>query len=279
MSMPTRRINAKSAPDPLALQFELPLFPPGDAPPPVRDERRRVIHLGSQILEYGLRRSRRRSIGFVVNEQGLCVTAPRWVTLSQIEEAIREKQRWILSKVTEMRARRRDLPRISWSDGAPLHYLGGQITLRVVRGLGQTGCAVRFDAACNELAIALPPEATIQQLKDRAQGWLQSEARRIFSARLDVYAARLGIRHRTFRLSSATTRWGSCSADGKILINWRLVHFPMSSIDYVVAHELAHLKEMNHGPRFWQTVAELFPEFESVRAQLQDPPPELLPVF
>jgi predicted metal-dependent hydrolase len=80
-------------------------------------------------------------------------------------------------------------------------------------------------------------------------------------------------------LSSAATRWGSCTADGKIRLNWRLVHFPMSLIDYVVAHELAHLKEMNHSPRFWDTVESIFPEFREAREQLRSHPPELLPAF
>ncbi|MEH6303933.1 DUF45 domain-containing protein, partial [Salmonella enterica subsp. enterica serovar London] len=71
----------------------------------------------------------------------------------------------------------------------------------------------------------------------------------------------LGVRHSAYALSSAATRWGSCTADGKIRLNWRLVHFPLSLIDYVVAHELAHLKEMNHSPRFWDTVESIFPEF------------------
>ncbi len=81
------------------------------------------------------------------------------------------------------------------------------------------------------------------------------------------------------RLSSAKTRWGSCSADGRILLNWRLIHFPQSSIDYVVAHELAHLKEMNHGPRFWATVASLLPDYETARAQVRDPKPEWIPTL
>jgi pyrrolidone-carboxylate peptidase len=70
-------------------------------------------------------------------------------------------------------------------------------------------------------------------------------------------------------LSSARTQWGSCTHDGRIRLNWRLIHFALPVIDYVVAHELAHLKEMNHGPRFWNTVAELLPGFEEAREQIR----------
>jgi predicted metal-dependent hydrolase len=301
----------------LALQFELPLFTrePGPRPlvppPPLTSlhpttpvaphtaqlgppadftlapaeptlapgEQRRQILLGQQVLSYILRRSRRRSIGFAIGEHGLLVTAPKWVPLYQIEESVTEKQRWILAKLGEMHTRRQDVPKVIWQDGGVLPYLGVPLTLRIAHGGSPRIDVVRLHAEANELHIALPPSASTQQLKDRVQSWMQNEARRLFTERLEVYGARLGIRHRVLRLSSAGTRWGSCHADGKILLNWRLVHFPLSSIDYVVAHELAHLKEMNHGPRFWRTVAEMLPGFESARDHLKHPPPELLPKF
>jgi predicted metal-dependent hydrolase len=77
-------------------------------------------------------------------------------------------------------------------------------------------------------------------------------------------------------LSSAQTRWGSASSNGTIRLNWRLIHFPMSSIDYVVAHELAHLREMNHSPRFWDVVRSVLPDYEQLRGSLRG---DGLPVF
>ena len=252
---------------------------PEPAAPPADGTKRRRIALEQRELDYVLRRSRRRSIGFVIDERGLTVSAPKWITIGQIEDAVREKQHWIFAKIAEMGERRALVPGVRWEDGGILPYLGATITMRIAHGSSARGETVRLDVERNELHIALPPSASAQQLKDRVQGWMQAEARRLFLERLQVYGERLGVHHRVLRLSSATTRWGSCSADGKILLNWRLVHFPMSSIDYVVAHELAHLKEMNHGPRFWQTVADLLPGFESARAHLKHPPPELLPKF
>ena len=111
------------------------------------------------------------------------------------------------------------------------------------------------------------------------QGWLQGEAKRLFGERLAIYAEKLGVNYRAYALSSAATRWGSCSSDGKIRLNWRLIHFPLSIIDYVVAHELAHLREMNHSPRFWETVESIFPEFREARQTLKHHPPELLPTL
>jgi predicted metal-dependent hydrolase len=78
------------------------------------------------------------------------------------------------------------------------------------------------------------------------------------------------VRWKKLSLSSAGTRWGSASADGSIRLNWRLVHFKMSVIDYVVAHELSHLRVMDHSPRFWDTVASVMPDYPQLRRQLKD---------
>ncbi|HTH61958.1 MAG TPA: SprT family zinc-dependent metalloprotease [Paraburkholderia sp.] len=235
----------------------------------------RTLTLGAGTLQYRLKRSSRRSIGFSIDTTGLTITAPRWVTLADIENAIAEKQRWIFAKLTEWQSRveQRALPRIEWGDGAEVPYLGKPV--RVTLGAPQ----LAFDAATRVLALPLPREADPQQIKDRVQGWLQGEATRLFGERLQVYAERLGVGFRSYALSSAATRWGSCSSDGRIRLNWRLIHFPLSIVDYVVAHELAHLREMNHSPRFWKTVESIFPEFREARKTLRQHPPELVPAM
>ncbi|MEN3291248.1 MAG: hypothetical protein V7642_501 [Burkholderiales bacterium] len=270
----------KHEPGPAAAQKPaepLELFPSVDTPGNLSGTRRR-LHILDHILEYRLLRSKRRSIGFLIDDDGLRITAPKWVTLAEIESAIREKQRWIFAKLSERRERsaRRLQPQMQWRDGATLPYLGADITLRI---LSAQGAGVAYDHETRELSVALPPDAGEQQLKDRVQGWLQLEAKRIFAERLPVYAQKLGVSYRKFALSSATTQWGSCTADGRIRLNWRLIHFALPLIDYVVAHELAHLREMNHSPRFWSTVQSVFPEFEAAKKALRDHGPETLPEF
>jgi predicted metal-dependent hydrolase len=256
------------------------LRPSEPAPPgkPSSSSGHRRLQVGGHLLEYRLQRSKRRTIGFLIDEDGLRITAPRWVPLAGIESAIHEKQRWILAKLRERRERsaRRLQPQMQWCDGATLPYLGNDITLRI---LAAQAAGVAFDADTRELAVSLPPGAGEQQLKDRVQGWLQTEAKRIFAERLPVYAERLGVVYKSFALSSATTQWGSCTAEGKIRLNWRLVHFAMPMIDYVVAHELSHLREMNHSPRFWATVQSVFPEFQAAKRVLRESGPDTLPVF
>jgi predicted metal-dependent hydrolase len=239
---------------------------------------RRRLQVGDHILEYRLLRSKRRSIGFLIDEDGLRITAPKWVTIGELENAIREKQRWILAKLNERRERsaRRLQAQMQWKDGEVLPYFGRNMTLRV-RAAQSAG--VRFDPEAYELTVSLPPDATEQQMKDRVQGWMQLEAKRVFAERLPVYAEKLGVAYHSFALSSATTQWGSCTAEGRIRLNWRLIHFGLPQIDYVIAHELAHLREMNHSPRFWAVVQSVFPDFEAVKRTLRESGPETLPIF
>lgn len=246
----------------------------GDVPlPPAGEDatgRRRYIQLGSEILAYALRRSRRRSIGFLIEEAGLRVTAPYWVTLPQIEQAIRDKQRWIVGKLSESRTRR--LPvRVEWRDGATLPFLGAELTLRLGGGLRPT---CREDG---QLWLALPADADTARIRDAACAWLQQQAQADFESRAARFAQRLGVMPRRIALSSARTQWGSCTVDRVVRLNWRLIHFAPAIIDYVVAHELAHLKEMNHSRAFWNTVGELMPDYELSRRELRQHHPARLP--
>jgi predicted metal-dependent hydrolase len=125
-------------------------------------------------------------------------------------------------------------------------------------------------AAPRCLRVSLPPGASAQQLRDAVQAWLMSEAQALFTQRLDHFAERLGVRWTRLRLSQARTRWGSAKADGSIRLNWRLIHLRLPIIDYVVAHELSHLRVMDHSPRFWDTVASVVPDYAILRTQLKD---------
>ncbi|MFT7722926.1 MAG: SprT family zinc-dependent metalloprotease [Roseateles sp.] len=229
---------------------------------------RRELWLGQHRVGYELKHARRRSIGFVVGPQGLRVSAPRWVPLAEIERALHHKGDWILRKLVEQRERQQRVQaaRIEWLDGGRLPYLGEPLTLV----LAPAGRELVWDAAARELRLPLPAGASAEQIRDLAQSWLQARAREDFLPRCHAFAARLGVTMKSLRLSSAQTRWGSASADGSIRLNWRLIHFAPAIIDYVVAHELAHLREMNHSPAFWDTVRSVLPDFERSREALRE---------
>jgi predicted metal-dependent hydrolase len=228
----------------------------------------REMKLGEHRVAYELKRARRRSIGFVVGSEGLRVSAPRWLPQADIDRALEQKSDWILRKLVEQRerARRVQANRIEWRDGASVPYLGEP--LRLLLTPSQDGVAV--DAVEGVLRVGLPPGAQEEQIRDTVQAWLQRCAKAYFEPRCQHFAAALGVTMKQLRLSSAQTRWGSASADGSIRLHWRLIHFTPAIIDYVVAHELAHLREMNHSARFWEVVRSVVPDYELARSRLRE---------
>lgn len=266
--------------DPEPLAITPPPAPPAKVPVatpalPGSGGKSRELLMGEHRIGYELRRARRRSIGFSVSAEGLRVSAPRWVPIPEIENALLAKQGWILRKLVEQRERAARLQsnRIAWADGCTLPYLGAPLRLELAAG-------VRSAALCSErpgvLLMPLPAAATPAQMQDAVQAWLQRQARALFQQRCEHFAAQLGVSMTRLSLSSAQTRWGSASASGSIRLNWRLIHFAPAVIDYVVAHELAHLREMNHSERFWAVVRSVLPDYEQMRSRLRD---EALPLF
>lgn len=234
----------------------------------------REVRLGECVVGYRLRRARRKSIGFSISAEGLAVSAPRWVSLVDIESALREKAGWILRKLAEQRERSRRIEsaRVVWRDGTSLPFLGETVIL--VLDPRVTGAVLNAQGQALPgvprltLHLGLPQGAEPAQMRDMVQSWLQRQARRVFEERCAHFAPLLGVRMKGLRLSAAQTRWGSASADGSIRLNWRLIHFAMPVIDYVVAHELAHLREMNHSAAFWEVVRSVVPDYQSARGAL-----------
>lgn len=266
------------------VQLLLDLFAPASHPaseaqaqtPP--SARRRPIVLASQALDYVLVRSRRRTIGMLVGPEGLEVRAPGWVSRREIEAALQEKAQWIVRKLAEVRhlQRQRLAQSIEWLDGATFPYLGQPVTIRLGSAIAGAGSAkgraalVLSDAlGAADLFLGLPPQAQAPQVRAAVQAWLMQQARPYFSARLEHFAAQAGVQWTQLGLSGARTRWGSASADGRIRLNWRLMHLKPVLIDYVVVHELSHLKVMDHSPAFWDAVARVMPDYSVHREALR----------
>ena len=245
----------------------------------------RESRIGEAVVAYELLRVKRRSIGFSIGPDGLVVRAPRWTPLYEVEAAVQSKGRWILTKLQETRERqqRNDSARMVWQDGAVMPFLGMpvQLVLDPAHGFRGRGAALQKAALQHtpqyreagepgQLRVGLAHNATAQQIRDAVQAWLMIQAHNNFQQRMEHFAPLLGVRWTRLRLSNAGTRWGSASADGSVRLNWRLIHFRQPVIDYVVAHELSHLRVMDHSPRFWDTVATVVPDYAQLRRQLKE---------
>jgi predicted metal-dependent hydrolase len=243
---------------------------------------------GDCTVAYLFKRARRKTIGFSVDADGLVVSAPRWVPLHEVQQALQEKAGWIVKKLEQSRQRAQQLQaaQVEWKEGAAIAFLGEPVIIvldprQATSGL-QGFAQLRSDAQtlpgvpAHTLHIGLPQDASRERIRDAVQAWLMRQAKTLFEQRLNHFAPQLGVRWTKLSLSNASSRWGSAGSDGAIRLNWRLIHFRTSVIDYVVVHELSHLRVMDHSPRFWSTVQAVLPDYAQRRGLLRD---ELLPRF
>jgi predicted metal-dependent hydrolase len=224
-----------------------------------RDARR--LTLGSDPVEYVLvRRRGRRGVGLKVDENGLTVSAPSAMALARIEALVRESERWVLRKIAEWKTRQ--VPPVRWEDGASLPYLGRSVVLRIAHGR-------RGDAtvAGDEMQVTVR-DASAAEIRRVVVAWYRRLARAHLGARLSELAHRAGLAPPRFFLSSALARWGSCNSRREIRLAWRLLKAPPDLVDYVICHELAHLRHMNHSAAFWAEVERQCPDYRRLRAAL-----------
>jgi predicted metal-dependent hydrolase len=245
----------------MRLLEQLSLFRSPDVPDksPLRPPKQRHLQLGARIVAYTLKQGSRRRLSMTIDERGLTVGAPLRITLGEIEAFVASHGAWVQKKLDEYagsHARRQ----LTIKDGACLPLLGKQIAVRIVSGANR----VRWEGA--DLVLEARADADCDALARRA---LKLHAQALFAERVEIYARRLGRPAPRLGLSSARTRWGSCSEKSGIRLNWRLIHLPLWLIDYVVAHELAHLIEMNHSPRFWAVVTDIYPDWRTARRELK----------
>lgn len=233
------------------------------------------VRLESCVVAYELRRGKRRTVGMSITPEGLSVRAPRWTTVNEVECILRSKAVWLIEKLAQSRQRAQALTQaqVQWIDGGTFDYLGRRVRMRI----DPTQAApchlshTEADGPCLRLGVA--HTASEEQIRDTVQAWLMRQAQQVFEARLIHFAPLLGVRYTRLRLSSASTRWGSASADGTIRLNWRLLHQAMDVVDYVVVHELSHLRHMDHSPQFWDVVASILPDHALRRQALNEATP------
>lgn len=210
-----------------------------------------LIRLGGREVEYRFVRRRRRTLGISVDAEGLKVSAPLRAPWRDIEGFMREKERWILAKLDEW-SRVSPPPRLLGVTGESLPLFGQ--TTRLERHAGpvrRDGDTMRFDSLGNLVK------------------WLKAAALDALRPRAAHYAGLLGLPAPRVCVSNARTQWGVCTEEGSIRLSWRLVHIEPGLADYVVAHEVAHLVELNHSPRFWRLVARLYPGWRTARERLE----------
>ena len=220
-------------------------------------------------IPYLLERRSRRTVGLKINQSGLVVHAPNRISQSTLEQMLMSKLDWIIKKLHAQKLNQ--VETMHWQDGAELLLLGNQITL-LVRS-DAVNRTVNYQPGL--LEVALPSTENQTAIAKKVLQWYKKQALGDFSRRIAILSAKLGVTTPPMFLSSARSRWGSCNSKQEIRLNWRLLQAPPHIINYVVAHELAHLKEMNHSAKFWAIVESIYPEYKSAEKELKAWSPKL----
>lgn len=221
-----------------------------------------VVTLGGREVRYSIRRSaraRRMSLR-VLPGVGLEVVLPRGFSLREASTLVRRNQGWVLRALDRLKLS--DEARVELVDGASLPFVGSTLTLHILNGASRNSARRQGNVLTVSLTAGTPPAAAVES-------WYRAQAKRLAGERASMHAAALGVAFGRIAIKDTRSRWGSCSSKGNLNFSWRLLLGPEAVLDYVVAHEVAHLKELNHSPAFWSHVATLCPDFKAQRAWLR----------
>ncbi|HEU4783023.1 MAG TPA: SprT family zinc-dependent metalloprotease [Ktedonobacterales bacterium] len=245
-----------------------------NATPKTAAVRQRAISLGDATITYRHRVSRRaRRLRFEVRPgNGLEVTTPPGVSVARIEAVMREKTDWITKMLVRYAQPPLSVVETPLQSGALLPFAGGQLRLELnTSHPGRRKTAVLEEGTLRLFLDSMSPDA----VRAAIERWYRRQAHHVFAERATHWNAQFGYNYGRIAIRDQKSRWGSCSRQGNLNFNWRLLLAPLAVLDYIVIHELAHLKEGNHSPRFWALVAEQCPDYRDYRAWLRQHGPEL----
>ena len=225
---------------------------------------RRSINLAGRLVDYTLKRTRRRrSIGLMVDDRGLTVAMPLRASEKWLHSALQEKADWVVKKLESWQGKKPD--ESQWVDGGKILFRGETFTLRIVPSLFDTPPILQGVHLIVHVSGRGDP-AAVERIVEH---WYWREALQLFTECLEHFAPLMNVKPQEIKISAAHTQWGSCTARGTVRLNWQLVKMPLHLVDYVVVHELAHLVEMNHSAAFWRVVESACPDYVKLRRELR----------
>lgn len=216
------------------------------------------------------RRARRMNLRLDAEKQKLVVTLPGRLKLYHVERFLKEQTDWVEKHWAKMQEQAAKRPQFSYQEGDTFYYLGEKVVLKVTpSGFKRPRAKVREQ----EMQVSLHRESTLNEgrarVKKAIETFYKEKASEIIHDRLQHFNQHYGFHYNQVTFRNQKTRWGSCSSQKNLNFNWRLAMAPIEVIDYVVVHELCHLKEMNHSPRFWARVEEAAPHHTKAKKWLR----------
>ena len=227
-----------------------------------------AITFGGTRLPYTIRRSSRRKKTVAVSVDprlGVLLVAPEHLTTPQLDTLVRQKARWIVERLRQVQTGESQLGPREFVSGESLWYLGRHYRLKVHSQITQEaklrGGWLHVGATSGTMQTA--------QVRAAVVSWLRAHATRRLPERMETWRRTAGVAMPRVIIADQQKRWGSCDQRGTIRLNWRIIQAPMRLVDYVVVHELVHLRHRGHGRDYWRAVGRVMPDYERRREDLR----------
>jgi len=209
-------------------------------------------------------KKRKKTISLRIKEDGRIVLhVPYHTPKGEIERFIKEKETWVIKKISEKERSIKETEK-AFTPGEKFLYLGESYPLEI-RESDHQGPSLKLSSGKFIL-----DQGHIEEAKDIFILWYKREAKVIIAGRIDYYSNRLRLFPKGIKITSPKHRWGSCSRDNRLSFSWRMIMAPLTIIDYILIHELAHIKEKNHSRRFWRYLESILPDYRRQRLWLKE---------
>ena len=227
----------------------------------------RKVKFGNTAITYSVIKSRRRKTSQItVDKDTVVIRTPNTKTISEIKKIVDSKKQWIFQKQLEFQKQKSDIAKFYYTDGTKLAYLGKNLTLKILKGRKTESVRLKN----NIIIISLKSKRSSKtQVKKIYQKWLMEKSSKLFETRISKISKKLKLKPKKIIIKNLKDRWGSATSDDTINLNMNLIKSPMSVIDYVILHELCHLKIKGHSDKFWQMVKKFMPNYDEQKRWLE----------
>lgn len=222
------------------------------------------IEVENQKINYTTVRSNRKTIGISLSlSYGVKVSAPRKVSDKQIAEVLKGKAAWIIEKLSYLENIKSEMPQIKFTDGEKLSVLGREYALKINTSPVINSASVSISD--NYLLVSLPqniPDRKPELIRSYVINWYKNFAKEVVSERINLYAKKLDVIPSNLLIKDLKSIWGSCTGKNAINISWKIIMAPLDIVDYLIVHELTHIKIKNHSKNFWNLAESILPNYK-----------------
>ncbi len=239
--------------------------------PPLVEEGHITIHQRQVLYTLHRKKGRRRITLYIEPSGKLRLNAPLRTRMQTIDQFLLHSQDWLAGKLAEVQKNSAPHFPQTLNEGATVYYLGDAYQLTVTNDTTKQTCRIKD----GWLEINLPQSAAVsdaelqEEIRLEIILWYKKQARNILKERTELWATQMGLKYRSIKITSPTRQWGSCSAQNDIRLNWRVMMAPLFVIDYLIVHELAHIRHKNHSVHFWNYVANYIPDYQTRQQTLK----------